>query len=57
MPELPPILRVLRERLHYCEYFFSREDAERREGYLKTTPGRKGLKLILRETLKSRVWD
>jgi putative endonuclease len=44
-------------RLIYCEYFFSKEDAERREGYLKTTAGRKGLKLILRETLKSRVWD
>ena len=32
-------------------------DAERREGYLKTTAGRKGLKLILRHTLASRVWD
>jgi predicted GIY-YIG superfamily endonuclease len=40
-----------------CEYFFSKEDAERREGYLKTTAGHKGLKLILRETLKPRVWD
>ena len=44
-------------RLIFCEYFISREDAERREGYLKTTAGRKGLKLILRDTLKSRVWD
>jgi len=44
-------------RLIFCEYLFSREDAERRERYLKTTAGRKGLKLILRETLKSRVWD
>ena len=44
-------------RLIFCEYFFSKEDAERREGYLKTTAGRKGLKLVLRETLKSRVWD
>lgn len=44
-------------RLVFCEYFFSKEDAERREGYLKTTAGRKGLKLILRETLKSPAWD
>ncbi len=44
-------------RLIYCEYFFSKEDAERREGYLKTTAGRKGLKLILRKTLTLRVWD
>ena len=44
-------------RLVFCEYFFSKADAERREGYLKTTAGRKGLKPILRETLKSRVWD
>ena len=44
-------------RLIFCEYFFSKKDAERREMYLKTTAGRKGLKLILRETLQSRVWD
>lgn len=44
-------------RLIFCEYFFSKEDAERREMYLKTTAGRKGLKLILRETLQSHVWD
>ena len=44
-------------RLIFCEYFFSKKDAERRKGYLKTTAGRKGLKLILRETLKSPVWD
>lgn len=43
--------------LVFCEYFFSQEDARRRETYLKTTAGRKGLKLILRETLKSPVWD
>lgn len=44
-------------RLIYSKYFFSKEDAERREGYLKTTASRKGMKLIMRETLKSRVWD
>ncbi len=44
-------------RLIYCEYFFAKADALRRESYLKTTAGRRGLKLILRETLKARVWD
>lgn len=44
-------------RLVFCEYFFSESDARRREMYLKTTAGRKGLKLILRETLASKVWD
>ena len=44
-------------RLIFCEYYLSESDARRREGYLKTTAGRKGLKLILRETLTSRVWD
>ncbi len=44
-------------RLIFCEYFFSKQDAERRERYLKTTSGRRGLKLILRDTLNSNVWD
>lgn len=44
-------------RLIFCEYFFSETDARRREQYLKTTAGRKGLKLILRETLQSHVRD
>jgi putative endonuclease len=43
-------------RLIFCEYFFSKEDAMRREMYLKTTAGRKGLKLILRATLISDIW-
>lgn len=43
-------------RLIYCEYFFSKADAARREEYLKTSAGRKGLKLILRDTLRSNVW-
>ena len=30
-------------RLIFCEHFFSKADAERRESYLKTTAGRKGL--------------
>lgn len=37
--------------LIYYEAFVSGEDAKRREKYLKTTKGRKGLKLILRKTL------
>ena len=40
-------------RLVYAEIFIFEKDARRRERYLKTTKGRKGLKLILRETLKS----
>lgn len=44
-------------RLIFCEYFFAKDDALRREGYLKTSAGRRGLKLILREALASRVWD
>ena len=39
--------------LIYAEMFVSKKDAERREKYLKTTKGKKGIKLILRETLKN----
>lgn len=39
--------------LVFCEYFLSRKDALRREKYFKTTAGKKGLKLILRESLES----
>jgi putative endonuclease len=39
-------------RLVFVEMFISKEDAERRENYLKTTKGRRALKLMLRETLK-----
>ncbi len=38
-------------RLIYCEYHISKTDALRREKYFKTTAGKKGLKLMLRETL------
>lgn len=44
-------------RLIFCEYFVSQGDALRREGYLKTTAGRKGLKLILRDALSADVWN
>lgn len=40
-------------RLIYCEYFYSKHDAYRREKYLKTTVGKKMLKLLLRDTLSS----
>ena len=39
-------------KLIFCEYFFSKEDASRREGYFKTNPGKKSLKLILRKSLE-----
>lgn len=38
--------------LVFCEYFLSKKDALRREKYFKTTAGKKGLKLILRESLE-----
>lgn len=37
--------------LIYYECFVSEKDATRREDYLKTTKGKQGLKLILRDTL------
>ncbi len=38
-------------RLIYCEACLNEEDAKRREGYLKTTQGRRFLKLRLRKFL------
>ena len=40
-------------KLIFCEYFISKLDASRRERYFKTSPGKKSLKLITRESLKS----
>lgn len=37
--------------LVFCEYFLSKSDAIRREKYLKTTAGKKGLRLVIRESL------
>jgi putative endonuclease len=37
--------------LVYCEFHACVEDAQRREKYLKTSTGGRGLKLMLRETL------
>ncbi|MDO8573135.1 MAG: GIY-YIG nuclease family protein [Candidatus Daviesbacteria bacterium] len=39
-------------KLIFCEYFISKSDSLRREKYFKTTAGKKGLKLIIRESLK-----
>ena len=39
-------------KLIFCEFFDSKEDAMRRERYFKTTPGKKMLRLMLRDTLK-----
>jgi putative endonuclease len=36
--------------LIYCEYHHSIIDATRREDYFKTNPGKKALKLMLRDT-------
>ncbi len=38
-------------KLIYCEYFFSKHDAYRREKYLKTSAGKKMLRLMLRQTM------
>ena len=38
--------------LIYYEAFTSKKDAKRREKYLKTTQGRRMLRLVLRDTLK-----
>ena len=45
--------RLDEPRLTYYECFENDIDARRREKYLKTTQGKKGLRLILRETLKT----
>ena len=37
--------------LVYCEYHASKGDALRREGYFKTSPGKRALKLMLRDAL------
>jgi len=37
--------------LLFCEYYLTMKDAKRREGYFKTTAGKKALKIMLRESL------
>jgi putative endonuclease len=39
-------------KLIFCEYFVSKKDALRREEYFKTDPGKKSLRLIVRESYK-----
>jgi putative endonuclease len=39
--------------LIYCEYFLFKTDAKCREGYFKTSMGRKAIKLMLTGTLNS----
>ena len=41
--------------LIYCEYFYSKTDAYNREKYLKTSTGKRMLKLILKESLSEAV--
>ena len=38
-------------KLIFCELYLLKQDALRREKYLKTTAGKKALKLMLRDTL------
>ena len=38
--------------LVFCEYFGSKTDALRREQYLKTSPGRRTLRLMLEDGLR-----
>jgi putative endonuclease len=39
--------------LIYCEYHSSKQDALRREGYFKTTAGKRAVKMMLREALNA----
>jgi putative endonuclease len=39
--------------LIYCEYFLFKADAMKREGYFKTSTGRKAIKLMLAGTLSN----
>jgi putative endonuclease len=49
--------RRLPFRCIFYESFISKEDARRREGYFKTTKGKKALKLMLRVSLLSHEPD
>ena len=44
-------LRMDNPQLIFCEGFISQADALRREGYFKTTKGKKTLRLMLRESI------
>lgn len=40
-------------RLVFCEYYLFKEDAEKRELYLKTTAGKRAIRLMLKTTLET----
>jgi len=42
-------------KLIHCEYYLAKGDAVRRELYLKTTKGKRALKLMLRESVMQEV--
>ena len=39
-------------RLLFCEHYVSRQDAQRREQYFKTSPGKRSLRLMLKDSLR-----
>jgi putative endonuclease len=45
-------IRMADPRPIFYEGFSSKEDAKRREGYFKTTKGKKALRLMLRESMR-----
>ena len=45
-------LRMHEPQLIFCEGFILESEARRREGYFKTTKGKKTLRLMLRESLQ-----
>lgn len=49
--ESPNTSKRLPVKLIFCEYYLFKEDAQRRENYFKTTPGKKALKTMLHGTL------
>lgn len=50
--ESPNTSKRLPVKLIFCEYYFFKEDAERRENYFKTSAGKKTLKIMLNGTLE-----
>lgn len=44
-------------KLIFCEYFFSKQDALRREYYFKTSPGKRALKIMLKNSITRELWD
>ena len=39
--------------LIFCEYYLYKSDAERREMYFKTSPGKRALKIMLKNALET----